>query len=135
MDIFNNFQLEKDAERGAELVLRNPRTGKELVDETTNEKLIIKILGTDSRQHAELEREEEKRLLIDGDDYDSKAGLIRIASGLIVSWSNIHIGDELLEFSRENAIKLLEIKWVLDQVKLFAETRTNFFLNSSEQSE
>ncbi len=133
MDILNDFQLESDAERGAELKLRDPRTGKELKDE--NGYTIIKLQGTDSPKCEQLHKEEERRMLIDGDDFDKDESLIRVLAGLIMGWSNLHEGENPLEFNEENKIKLLNRPWFRGQVNRFVETRTNFFLDYSEKNE
>lgn len=123
MDILNNYNLEEDAECGASYTLLDPRTGSEL-------DITFEIRGTDSETHDKLLRIEQDSKLILGDKYNYDAGEIRMLSGLIIGWTNILDGDKEFSFSSENAIHLLTKKrWVFDQIKSFAETRTNFFLD------
>lgn len=119
----NNYNLEEDAERGAELVLLDPRTGEEL-------DVVINLKGVDSPTHEQLLRSEQTRKLAEGDDYVFGDGVIRVMTGLITGWSNITKDDKEYPYNYENSIGLLsDKKWVYDQIDNFVSTRTNFFLS------
>lgn len=134
MDILNDFQLEDNAEQGAELVLLNPVTGKQLSETVDGVEYvtIVTMRGTDSPTFDTLTKDENVLRLVGGEDFDEEASILRICAGLIMGWKNVHDGDKELVYSKENAIKLMKRPWILKQCRMFAETRSNFFLSSLE---
>jgi hypothetical protein len=51
-----------------------------------------------------------------------------LLAGLIVSWENVEDDDGTVEFTTENAVKLVKENFVIEeQIEKFVETDTNFF--------
>lgn len=123
------FNLKEDAERGAEYILLNPRTG-------APEDVTINLKGADSPTHDKLLREEQSRKVLDGDDYDVNAGVMRLTAGLVINWEGLKFNGKEFKCTPENVIEFFsKQEWAYEQVQRFVEGRLNFFLIASPKKE
>lgn len=107
------------------LQLRHPATQKPL------EGVTITAYGKDSDkfeklQNRALKRRLKKRNAIPDPEEIAQANLETLA-GCIVSWTNIYLKNEPLDFSPQNALRLLsEVKWIKEQLDEFIGDRSDF---------
>jgi hypothetical protein len=120
-----SFDLAKDAEAGAECVLRNPVTGEET-------DAAITVLGTDAPAYRKAMRAYRdavlKRRAAAMDGVVSQEAAEFMAS-VTLGWRGVMLDGKDLPFNRDNAVKLYihpRCGWVIEQLEAFQTNRGNF---------
>ena len=131
MDL-SNFTL---ADKPVTLELVNPATGTELLDDKGN-KMTLSLVGLDSKQYQEKNRSILNKRLRQPSAVKSKvkataeefeASSIELLAACVIGWKNIQWDGAYLEFSKENALRLLtEVPFIKDSVDEFVHERSNF---------
>lgn len=113
------------ASEGAELVLKNPQTGKPIVD--NGERASIRLLGRDAEIVADKVRELNQAEALSSNDVDvQSAAALDVLVAATVSW-NITNDDKPLECNEKNARRLYEDHpWITEQAFPFILSRKNF---------
>ena len=105
-----NFDLASMAGDGAELEIYHPKFLVPLKDVINSETkkaydpIFIKVLGHDSKEYVQAIREEAK-IVGDIDPLESQQ---RIFAAMVCGWSGITEKGKPFEYSKENAIHMLE---------------------------
>jgi len=125
----DNFDTVAAASVGAWLILRHPNTDEKLVGE--NGPWRIQLLGNDSKkfkraisfEHEQAAKSRKKVMSLEKRD---ESGINALAA-ITLEFENIVMGEEIVSFSRENAIMLYtRFPWIKEQVDEFTAERSNF---------
>lgn len=119
-----DFDLTTDAERGFDLTLKDPYTGK-------STDVVFSVIGSDSRAYrsakAEAFRANLKTAREDGEQEDADELNARIYAKCVRNWEGLSLKGQPLEYSPENALTVLKrFPWISDQIAAAVENRLNF---------
>lgn len=120
MDL-STLDVKKASEDGAELILRNPFTGDAIPG------VVLRVIGRDSDK-LQNARKEAERKRAEG-RLDAETANRHCIAAAIVGWENVELDGKPLEYSPENAIRLVtdeRTSWVAEQVAPFSLSRRNF---------
>lgn len=116
MDL-SKYDLCAAADSGFEMVVRDPYSGKE-----TDAK--ITVIGSDSKVYRAAKSVAYREAAEGKSEEEISA---KVYSKCITSWEGMSDGKDLIEFSEEKAFEvLLKLTWLMDQVGLAVEKRSNF---------
>ncbi len=123
------------ADQGAEMVLKHPTSGDDLLDDDGNP-VTITLLGSDSKearrlrhQRANANMKGRKKPVAAEEVEDADRELV---VSLTIDWSGIKVEGEAWEFSKEKARELYtRFPWVQEQADVFAGDRSNFLSSKS----
>lgn len=125
MDL-TTLDVKSAAQKGADLVLKHPATGERL-------DAVLRVIGRDSPSVAAAMLDIERRKA-SGEVFDKEAEGIELLLAVIKGWRGVEFDGEALEYTPDNARKLLtdpRTSWIGEQVAPFSLSRRNFVKNYS----
>ena len=134
----NMIDVVADAERGARMTLRDPRTDKPI--EHDRKEMWIECLGADSQRYTTVEaairdrrtgkiaRTGKIRTALSASQTDNEN--LEMISKCMTGWF-IYLDGEETKFSEAEARRVIDrYRWIFDQVNAFMGERENFMLKS-----
>lgn len=121
------------SDEGVKLHLLHPVTSKPLFADPAQKKpMTITVLGSDGERFNELRRElidDRIAKLQDQRKPDMRSiedAAIEHLASITIGWENLIVDGKPFEYSKANARKLYQQKWIREQVERFANNRANF---------
>lgn len=131
---FANLDLATAAANGAEMHVRHPVTDEPLTHEGSP--VTIRLRGHDSPEFRAVSMDIARRSARKSGSVPAQESEKRIADlmfKLTISWTNVWLNGEPLEFGRENAINLYTTHtWLREQIDTFVTDRGNFFKTAND---
>lgn len=125
LDLASFDRLRQAQEEGTEVSILDPRTGDDLG-------IRIRVCGPDSdRQKKAVQKQVDARLRrrstapLTAEELDADG--LRLLANCILSWSEIVVDSASLEFSVDNAVKLMQrFPFIREQIDVVAGNRAGF---------
>lgn len=131
MDL-SRLDTRERAETGEKMTVENPATGETVKDDAGNP-VTITLLGNDSTAMRRRQNDLTNEILKKGfrpksitaeKTEENRLETLAIAT---IAWSGIELDGQVLECTRENAVKLYtRLPWLRDQADAFVGDRANF---------
>jgi len=121
----------------ADMPVRNPKTGKQMMLPGGKDPVTITLAGRDSEIYRRVSRDLVNKRVeaaraagaadVQQSDEDLENEALDLLSALTVNWNGITANKEPYPFSNENARKLYErLPWLREEVDRFVGNRANF---------
>lgn len=121
----------RDAERGADLVLRNPYNLSEELTNDAGEKMVVRVVGADARAFSRTRKRMASKTLAavvrkEDAELTEEEG-VDLAVAATLGWSGLTWDGKPFPYSTDNARRLYtERPWAREQVVAFATEIKNF---------
>lgn len=118
MEIKDIYTLE-DHEAGSDIVITDPRTGKDT-------DFVITVMGVDSKAFRKANGAAMRKVLMQK-DIDTDSETAEVLASITLGWKGLTDNGEEVEFSKDKAIALYtNAPYIADQVNVFIGNRKNF---------